>query len=358
MSVTRHKANLRSISPTLAALGAAIFFGGSTPFAKQLVGQMSPLLLAGLLYAGSGIGLMLTRFIKDRGWDPSGLVKSDWIWLVGAISFGGVLGPILLMLGLQQTSAATASLLLNLEAVLTALIAWIIFKENTASRIVLGMFLIVAGGLLLSWPQSTSTDHNVFGLVAIAGACLCWAIDNNLTRKVSAGEPFFIAGSKGLVSGVMNTSMALFFGLKLPGWLTINYALWVGFIGYGVSLVLFVLALRGLGTGRTGAYFSTAPFIGAAIAILLFHETTSISFWIAFALMGTGVWLHLTEHHEHPHTHELLAHNHDHIHDEHHQHTHDAPWDDKKHHTHHHQHVAIKHSHPHYPDIHHRHNHK
>lgn len=165
---------LRIISPTFAALGAAVFYGGSTPFAKELVGQISPLLLAGLLYLGSGIGLILTRLIKDRGWHHSGLIKDDWIWLFGAVGFGGMLGPILLMFGLQQTSAATTSLLLNLEAVLTALLAWIIFKENTSYRIVLGILLIVAGSFLLSWPRSQTTELNLFGPLAIAGACLCW----------------------------------------------------------------------------------------------------------------------------------------------------------------------------------------
>ncbi|MGM9451981.1 DMT family transporter [Legionella bozemanae] len=194
---------LRILSPTFAALAAAVFFGGSTPFAKELVGQISPLLLAGLLYLGSGIRLIVTRLIKDRGWHHSGLVKDDWIWLFGAIGFGGILGPILLMFGLQQTSATTTSLLLNLEAVLTALLAWIIFKENTSHRIVLSMFLIVAGGTLLSWPQGKAAELNLFGPLAIAGACLCWAIDNNLTRKVSVGDPFFIAGSKGLISGIV-----------------------------------------------------------------------------------------------------------------------------------------------------------
>lgn len=350
--------HLRSITPTFAALGAAVFFGASTPFAKQLVGQISPMLLAGLLYAGSGLGLFLIRLIKDHRWKYSRLGKGDWVWLISAIGFGGILGPILLMFGLQQTSAATTSLLLNLEAVLTALLAWVVFKEHTAYRIMVGMFLIVIGGVLLSWPHNESTQHNVYGLIAIAGACLCWAIDNNLTRKVSAGDPFFIAGSKGLVSGFVNISIALCFGMIMPPWLTTCYTLLVGFIGYGVSLVLFVLALRGLGTARTGAYFSMAPFVGAVIAILFFHETTSLFFWIAFFLMGVGVWLHLTEHHEHEHTHEPIAHNHSHIHDEHHQHVHDFPWDGKEPHAHHHHHEGIKHTHPHYPDIHHRHGHK
>lgn len=346
------------LSPaTLVALGAAILFGGSTPFAKQLVGDISPLLLAGLLYLGSGIGLVLARLIKDRGWHSSGLVKKEWSWLFGAIGFGGILAPTLLMIGLIQTSAATASLLLNLEAVLTAILAWSFFKESTDRRIILGMLLIVVGGVVLSWP-SQATPQNWLGSLAIAGACLCWAIDNNLTRKISSADSLFIAGSKGLVSGIVNVSLALTIGLTLPVWSKISGALLVGFLGYGVSLVLFVLALRGLGTARTGAYFSTAPFIGAAIAIIVFDEPTSMLFWIAAVLMGIGVWIHLTENHEHIHTHESLFHSHSHLHDEHHQHKHDFPWDGEEPHTHPHQHEPLTHSHHHYPDIHHRHKHK
>ncbi|QMT60786.1 hypothetical protein HBNCFIEN_02171 [Legionella sp. PC997] len=345
-------------SPTLAVLVAALFFGASTPFAKYLVGQISPILLAGLLYIGSGSGLIIIRVIKDRGFSPSGLVKGDWFWLLGMMICGGVLGPILLMEGLQQINAASASLLLNLEAVFTALIAWFIFKEHTTKRIVLGMFLIVAGGILLSVPHGTVTPENIFGFICIAGACLFWAIDNNLTQKISAGEPFFIAGIKGLVSGIVIVAISLSWGIKLPNYVIMSYALLTGFIGYGASLVLFVLAIRELGTGRTGAYFSTAPFIGALIAIVFFHEATSISFWIAMVLIVIGVWLHLSEHHQHIHRHETLAHTHSHLHDEHHQHSHDFPWDGKEPHIHAHVHPLMKHSHPHYPDIHHRHKHK
>lgn len=345
------------LSPsTLAALGAAILFGGSTPFAKQLVGNVSPLLLAGLLYLGSGLGLVLVRFIKDKGWKSSGLSQNEWPWLLAAIGFGGVLAPTLLMLGLVQTSAASASLLLNLEAVFTASLAWAFFKESTDRRIMFGMFLITAGGVVLSWPGKLGTQ-NIVGFVEIAGACLCWAMDNNLTRKISSADAFFIAGSKGLVAGIVNVSLGLSIGLSLPLWSTVSYTLWVGFLGYGISLVLFVLALRGLGTARTGAYFSTAPFIGAAIAIIFFHEPTSVLFSVAAALMGMGVWIHLAENHDHVHTHEALFHSHLHRHDEHHQHRHDFPWDGKEPHTHPHQHVPITHSHHHYPDIHHRHKH-
>lgn len=343
------------LSPaTLAALAAAVLFGGSTPFAKQLVGDVSPVLLAGLLYLGSGVGLIFVRIVKDRTWHISGLLTHEWPWLLGAIGFGGILAPTLLMIGLIKTSAASASLLLNLEAVFTAVLAWIFFKESTDRRIVFGMLLIVAGGVVLSWPSQLTTQ-SWFGFFAIASACFCWAIDNNLTRKISAADSLFIAGSKGLISGIVNISLALVISVTFPAWPEISYALLVGFLGYGVSLVLFVLALRGLGTARTGAYFSTAPFIGAAIAILFFHEPTTILFWAASILMGIGVWIHLTEYHDHAHTHEELHHNHRHKHDEHHQHKHDFPWDGKEPHTHTHQHEPITHSHHHFPDIHHRH---
>lgn len=341
----------------MAALGAAALFGASTPFAKQLVGELPALLLAGLLYLGSGIGLLIARLLRDRGWRASGMTAAEWPWFAGAVVFGGMLGPVLLMLGLAYTSAGAASLLLNLEAVLTALLAWVVFRENADRRIVAGMALIVAGGVVLSWPADGDAGHEWLGPLLIAGACLCWAIDNNLTRKVSASDALFIAGGKGLIAGVVNTLLALTLGATLPGWQLVAPAMLVGFLGYGVSLFLFVLALRGLGTARTGAYFSTAPFIGAAIAIALFGEVTSLLFWIAAALMAAGVWLHLTERHTHRHTHEALAHEHTHMHDEHHQHRHDFDWDGKEPHTHPHRHTSITHSHPHYPDIHHRHRH-
>jgi drug/metabolite transporter (DMT)-like permease len=239
---------------TLAALGAAVLFGGSTPFAKQLVGDISPLFLAGFLYLGSGLGLGLSRLIRDRGWNSSGLLKNEWLWLLAAIGFGGVIAPTLLMIGLVHTSAATSSLLLNLEAVLTAVLAWIFFRESTDRRIILGMLLIVAGGIILSWPRQIA-PQNWLGTLCITVACICWAIDNNLTRKISSADALFIAGSKGLVAGVVNISLAFFIGLTFPLWVNISYTMLLGFLGYGISLVLFVLALRGLGTARTGLIF-------------------------------------------------------------------------------------------------------
>lgn len=347
-------------APTiLAALAAALLFGASTPLAKQLLRDTSPILLAGLLYLGSGLGLSIGRLLRDRGWRTPALSRAEWAWLLLAVGFGGVLGPLLLMLGLERTSAASASLLLNLEAVLTALLAWLVFRENTDRRVVLGMALIVAGAVLLAgWHGSPQNAWLGGGAVLVALACLCWALDNNLTRKVSASDAVFLAALRGLIAGGVNTGLALFLGERLPGGAAVAGAMGIGLLGYGVSLVLFVLALRGLGAARTGAYFSTAPFMGAAIAILAFGEHAALTFWAAAALMGAGVWLHLQERHEHVHTHQPIAHTHRHVHDEHHQHSHDFDWETRGAHTHEHAHALLTHRHPHYPDIiHHQHEH-
>ena len=341
----------------LYALTAAVLFGASTPLAKLLLGTMSPWMLAGVLYVGSGIGLGLLRFVRDRGWRTSGLTPAEWPWLLGSIFFGGVVAPVCLLFGLSAASSSSASLLLNLEAVLTALIAWLAFKENADRRVVLGMVAIVAGGVVLAWPSGEVTVTNAMGPLAIAAACLCWAVDNNLTRKVSASDALFIAGAKGLIAGTINMALALMVGAQLPTAAKLCAAMLVGLFGYGISLVMFVLALRGLGAARTGAYFATAPFIGAAMAVALLGDTTTSAFWLACLLMSLGVWLHLTERHDHLHTHEPLAHAHSHRHDDHHQHAHDPGWDGQEPHAHPHDHAEITHQHPHFPDIHHRHTH-
>jgi drug/metabolite transporter (DMT)-like permease len=339
------------------ALAAAVFFGASTPLAKVLVSEVSPLLLAGLLYLGSGIGLCVFRLIRDKGWKSSGIKASEWPWFFAAIFFGGVLGPVALMYGLITTSGSTTSLMLNLESVLTAALAWGVFKENADKRIVLGMVAIVAGGIVLSWQPHDEGGGSSLGLAAIAVACLCWAIDNNLTRKVSAYDAVFTAGIKGLLSGLVNCAIAFIIGDHLTDILTVLITMVVGLTGYGVSLVLFVLALRGLGAARTGAYFSIAPFIGSAVALIFFGEAASTSFWVASTLMGLGVWLHLTEHHEHEHCHEAVEHTHTHSHDLHHQHQHELGIAFGESHAHWHRHEPVKHKHPHFPDIHHQHLH-
>lgn len=351
--------SIRSAAP---ALAAALLFGASTPLAKLLLGDVTPLLLAGLFYLGSGLGLCLLLVLRQLRRKAGGhapevlrIPRAELPWLLGAIVFGGVLGPALLMLGLTQTSGASASLLLNVEGVLTAMIAWWVFKENADRQIVLGMVVIVLGGLLLSWEPGGATFSP--GALLIIGACLCWAVDNNLTRKVSTNDAMLVAGLKGLLAGVSNTALALLSGAALPSMTTLGASLVVGFFGYGLSLTLFVLALRTLGTARTGAYFSVAPLFGVAISLVLWPNVPGALFWLAAALMALGVWLHVRERHEHEHTHEPLEHSHRHAHDEHHQHTHVFAWNATEPHTHAHRHEVLTHKHPHYPDIHHRHAH-
>ncbi len=341
------------------ALLAALLFGASTPLAKWLLIEIAPLMLASLLYLGSGIALLGGWWLRRRfstGPHVAALQAGDLPWLSGAIVLGGILGPWLLMQGLARTPASSASLLLNLEGVFTALLAYVLFREHIGRRIALGMGLIVAGSLALSWrgmPQLAET----IGPLTIIVACLCWALDNNFTRQIAAGDALFIAGSKGLIAGLVNLALALALGQQLPAPLLILGAAAVGAVGYGASLGLFIVALRHAGTARTGAYFSLAPFCGAALAVLLLHETPAASFWLAACFMGAGVWLHISERHAHTHSHEPLAHSHSHTHDEHHQHEHDFPVVGAAAHTHFHVHAPLCHSHPHYPDIHHRHSH-
>jgi len=261
------------------------------------------------------------------------------------------------MVGLTRADAATASLLLNLEAVFTAVLAWFVFREATSRRVILGFVAIFLGGLLLAWPGQVLSSGRSLGLLSVAAACLCWGLDNNLTRKISAADSRVIAGIKGLVAGTTNTALAVGLGAKFPTPPYLAGTLVLGFVGYGVSLVLFIVALRHLGTARTGAYFSTAPFIGTAIAVVLYGQPITASFWLAAALMGMGVWLHVTEHHEHVHVHEPLTHSHSHEHDEHHQHEHGEEWDGSEPHAHEHRHEPLRHHHPHFPDIHHQHRH-
>ncbi len=339
------------------AIGAAALFGVSTPFAKELLPSVSPILLAGLLYLASGLGLAAYRLARGREATlEARLTRHDFPWLVAAIVCGGVIGPVLLMAGLAKTPASSASLLLNLEGVFTVLLAWFVFKEHFDRRIAVGMVLISAGAFTLSWMGRPELGVP-WGALAIAGACLAWALDNNFTRRVSAADPVQIAMWKGLCAGAVNTSVAVALGAGWPSMGRLAAIGLVGFFGYGVSLVLFVLALRHLGAARTGAYFSLAPFLGAAVSIVWLHDSFGVTFAVAASLMAAGVGLHLTERHEHEHTHEAVEHEHAHHHDEHHRHAH-APTDPgSEPHSHRHRHEPLTHRHRHYPDVHHRHEH-
>ena len=345
------------ISPGIgSALLSALFFGASTPLAKLLTGTTPPILLAGLLYLGSGLGLGIWLLIRGRRTKETLLSRSDLPWLIAAVIFGGVIAPVLLMVGLVSTPGSTASLLLNFEALFTAILAWFVFGENFNQRVVAGFVLIVLGGLLLSWKSGVGFLPST-GWLAIAGACFCWALDNNLTQKISGSDPLQIAATKGFVAGVFNVSVAILMGNHFPQAAVIGGALGVGLVGYGVSLALFVIALRNIGTARTSAYFSVAPFVGAVLALVLFDEFQGPLVAFAGLLMAAGVWLHVTERHVHIHEHAPVTHSHPHVHDEHHQHHAEEHLTSEEQHTHMHEHRLLIHSHPHYPDIHHRHSH-
>ncbi len=259
----RDNESMNSVA-VLAALASAALFGVSTPAAKALLGVVHPVILAGLFYCGAGIGVALLRalagpILNAPAARQQPLAPQDYRWLAGAVALGGVAGPVLLMLGLSRTPAATASLLLTVEGAATALLAWFVFHENFDRRIALGMACLVAGAAMVSW-SGTPTIESFTGPLAIIGACIAWGIDNNLTRKVSLADPLEIVQLKGLIAGPVNLLVGLWAGGSLPGALEILAVGLVGFVCYGLSLALFVIALRHLGTARTSSYFSTAPF--------------------------------------------------------------------------------------------------
>lgn len=339
-----------------AALLSAALFGAGTPLAGELLGGgTSPWLLAGLLYCGSGLGLMLYRLARRA--PRVRLAEGEWVPLAGAVLFGGMLAPVLLMLGLTSLPSSAAALLLNAEGVFTALIAWFVFRENFDRRIALGMVAISAGAVVLSARGGTESG-SAWASLAVLGACLCWGLDNNLTRKVALNDAIWLAAVKGGVAGPVNLLLALSIGSQsLPGVPDVIGALTVGFFAYGVSLALFIYAMRHVGTARAGAYFTVAPFFGALLAIALGDAIT----WplvVAGLLMGIGVSMHLAERHEHTHTHDAIQHDHGHTHDDlHHDHEHDGPVTPGFRHKHSHSHEATTHAHEHYPDAHHRHQH-
>ena len=341
----------------VAALGASLLFGAGTPLAKALLDGVGPWMLAGLLYLGAGVGLWLWR--RGRRSPAGRLARVEVPWLVGAILCGGVIAPVLLMVGLVAMPATGASLLMNAESVFTALLAWLVFGENVDRRVALGMLAIAAGAVVLSWPGQVQFAGS-WPSAAVLGACLLWAVDNNLTRHVSFADSTWVAMVKGLVAGTVNLTLAAVVGSELPEARVVAGALVVGFLSYGASLALFVVGLRLLGTARTGAYFAVAPFFGAALAVALLDEPVTPTLLLAGALMALGVWLHLNESHHHRHSHAEVVHAHalDHSDPD---HSDVAAVDDDEGGPHgsptRHRHEPVTHDHPHYPDLHHRHDH-
>ncbi len=344
------------------ALTAALLFGIGTPLAKILLGDLHPQLLAGLLYLGSGLGLgsvwLARRMLHEEPREAS-LACGDLPWLAGVVATGGVAAPLLLLLGLERTTASSASLLLNVEGALTAALAWLFFRESIGLRIAVGMTAIGCGAAVLAW-QASPDWNGLPGPLLIVAACLAWAIDNNLTQKLAGADPTQTAAIKGLVAGSVNLAIAVAADSARTDAFHLAAALTLGLGSYGISLVYYLRALRRIGTARTSACFSLAPFVGAALAIALWHEPLTPAFVGAALLMGTGVWLHITERHRHTHLHDPLVHAHVHVHDEHHGNGHrhgpdDPSPTDPVPHVHRHRHTPLVHIHAHYPDLHHRH---
>ncbi|MEP6565872.1 MAG: DMT family transporter [Mesorhizobium sp.] len=337
------------------ALGSAALFGAAPPLSKLLLDTINPFMLAGLLYLGAGVGLAVFRRLRgaEAAVGEAQLVRKDMPWLALAIGMGGIVAPVLLMYGLTLNTASSSALLLNLEGLATMAIAWLIYRENVDRRLLFGALAILAGAVVLSW-EGKGVAFNL-GALLVAGACLAWGLDNNFTRKISATDPVVIAMLKGLVAGIVNVGLGLAAGASFPAAPFVAAAATVGFFAIGVSLVMFILALRHLGTARTGAYYALAPFIGTLLAIAILGDPLTLKLAIAGFLMGVGLWLHLSERHDHEHDHQALEHEHSHVHDEHHQHHHDGPVTEP--HSHRHRHAPMRHAHPHYPDLHHRHGH-
>ncbi len=354
-----------SVSPgmkgALLGLGAAALFGLSAPVAKLLLPSSSPLVLASLLYLGSGLGLAAVETILRRlrpGAPPreARIGRKEVPLLAGIILCGGILGPVLMLTGLARLSGVAASLLLNLEGPFTILLALLVFGEHLGRTGALAAGFIFSGAVVLG-AEAGEVHGDLLGALAIAGACLSWAVDNNLTQRLSLKNPIALVRIKALGSGVCMLALAWLTGQPFPSSGVLGATLVLGFASYGLSIVLDTYALRLLGAAREAAYFATAPFIGALLSVPLLGEHLRLLDLVAGALMATGVVLLLRERHSHLHTHEPLEHEHVHTHDEHHRHEHPGMDPITEPHSHPHRHVPLTHDHPHVSDLHHRHRH-
>jgi len=333
------------------ALLAALFFGASAPLSKLLLGEVPPVLMASFLYLGSGTGISLVKLSQRMTSGPkeAGIRRPDVGWLAGAIIAGGIIAPIVLMVSLQVTPASTASLLLNFEGVATTLIALFFFRESISRRAFVAIFAITLASIFLSTNFKSGFGFSL-GALGILLACTLWGLDNNFTRNISAKDPLTIVAWKGLAAGTFSLFLGLFLGQELPALHSILGILLLGFISYGLSTMLFIYSMRGLGASRTSALYGTAPLAGVILSILIFQDPITWSFVLAAILMVAGALMLSSEEHAHFHIHMPVVHEHRHTHDE--FHDHDTA---QLTHSHEHEHPHTEHVHGHMPDIHHRH---
>ena len=349
----------RAVFPRALALAAALMFGASVPLSKLLFSSAEPIMVAGLLYLGMGLGMLPVKAYMTMFGKPSQkeepLARSDMPWVFGTVLFGGILAPVVMMISLDHTPGSTASLLLNFEGVATGLIALFIFKEAIGKRVWMAIALITVGCSVLSLREGGGWGISL-GAIGIMATCVLWAIDNNITRRISGKDQYMIVVIKGLGAGTFTFVLATLVGVKLPSIGVMLLAMLLGFVSYGVSMAMIVVAMRHLGAARTAAFFGVGPFAGALLSFVLLREHAEMFFWMALAPMAVGVFLLLSETHSHEHTHAVLRHSHKHRHDEHHKHKHRGRT--PREHTHMHEHELMSHSHQHAPDLHHRHEHK
>jgi drug/metabolite transporter (DMT)-like permease len=335
---------------------AAALFGLSAPVAKVLLADMQPLMLAGLFYVGSGGCITIYRLLRPANAEAK-LRSMDVPALAGLALLGGMMGPVLMLWGLSRVGALTGSLLLNLEAPFTMLVAVLLFREHMGKRAVAAAACILGGALVLKL-RPAGTDTDAWGILAIAAACLCWAFDNNLTQRLTTRDPFAVVRTKALVAGTANLALAYVAGQPPPPATVLAAALLVGALSYGASVVLDAYALRHIGAAREAAYFATAPFMGALGAVFIVGEPLRAWDVASLLLMIAGVFMLIRERHAHAHEHAAMTHEHIHVHDEHHQHNHALGVSRVEPHSHEHYHARLVHDHPHVPDLHHRHRHR
>jgi drug/metabolite transporter (DMT)-like permease len=335
------------------ALLAATLFGLSTPLMQRLGSDMGPFTTASLLYAGAALVGAVSRRPASR---EARLVRADLRRLLAMAAFGAVIGPVALAWGLQRTSGTSASLMLTLEALFTAVLAWRLYNESMGRRVWMAMLLLLVGGVVLVIEQGRGGGMQLWGLLAVLLATAAWGVDNTLSRALAERDPSQVVMAKAALGATATSVLAWTAGEPAPSIQTAGGMLLVGASGYGLSLRCYLLAQRAFGAARTGSVFAFAPFVGAAFAVLLGDRASGWPMLLGAALMLAGVWLHLSETHEHEHAHEAMEHQHAHRHDDgHHHHPHDGPIDGE--HSHVHRHEPTRHAHPHVPDSHHGHRH-
>jgi drug/metabolite transporter (DMT)-like permease len=352
MSAMNH-AWLPALRGGLLALLAATLFGVSTPLVQLEGAGLGPFTTAALLYAGAA---MIGAVVRRPAQQEAAVRRSDLVRLALMALFGAGIGPVALAWGLQHTSGTSASLMLALEALFTALLARALYREAMDHRVWTAMLLLLAGGIVLVLDRGLLGGTQLLGVMAVLAATAAWGVDNTLSRALAERDPGQVVLGKSVLGTLTTTALALAVREPTPGWGAAVSLLAIGASGYGLSLRLYLLAQRAFGAARTGSVFAFAPFIGALLAIVLGDRSLTWGMAAGGALMLAGVGLHLAESHNHEHEHEAVEHEHAHIHDDwHHDHVHDPMPVGA--HSHVHRHEPVRHAHPHVPDAHHSHRH-